>query len=62
VSAFQSFSKRGSVETGKQIMRLLRIVVQSEGRGPLVATHDPNLIGIADPVVELEDGTIKGNR
>jgi hypothetical protein len=27
----------------------------------LVATHDPNLIGIADSVLELEDGTIKGN-
>jgi ABC-type lipoprotein export system ATPase subunit len=27
----------------------------------LVATHDPNLIGIADSVLELEDGQIKGN-
>jgi len=25
----------------------------------LVATHDPNLIGIADSVLDLEDGTIK---
>ena len=48
-------------ETGKQIMRLLRTVVQSEGVTALVATHDPNLIGIADSVLELEDGTIKGN-
>jgi putative ABC transport system ATP-binding protein len=46
-------------ETGKQIMRLLRTVVQSEGVTALVATHDPNLIGIADSVLELEDGTIK---
>ena len=46
-------------ETGKQIMRLLRTVVQSEGVTVLVATHDPNLISIADSVLELEDGQIK---
>jgi putative ABC transport system ATP-binding protein len=46
-------------ETAKQIMRLLRTVVQSEGVTVLVATHDPNLIGIADSVLELEDGQIK---
>src|SRR5579859_323970 len=46
-------------ETGKQIMRLLRTVVQSEGVTALVATHDPNLISMADAVLELEDGQIK---
>jgi putative ABC transport system ATP-binding protein len=46
-------------ETGKQIMRLLRTVVQSEGVTALVATHDPNLISIADSVLVLEDGKIK---
>jgi putative ABC transport system ATP-binding protein len=46
-------------ETGKQIMRLLRAVVQSEGVTALVATHDPNLIDIADAVLELEDGKVK---
>jgi putative ABC transport system ATP-binding protein len=46
-------------ETAKQIMRLLRTVVQSEGVTALVATHDPNLIDIADSVLELEDGTIR---
>jgi putative ABC transport system ATP-binding protein len=46
-------------ETAKQIMRLLRAVVQSEGVTALVATHDPNLISIADAVLELEDGKIK---
>jgi len=45
-------------ETAKQIMRLLRAVVQSEGVTALVATHDPNLIDIADSVLELEDGKI----
>ncbi len=48
-------------ETGKQIMRLLRTVVQSEGVTALVATHDPNLIDIADSVLELEDGMIAGD-
>ena len=46
-------------ETAKQIMRLLRTVVQSEGVTALVATHDPNLIDIANSVLDLEDGTIK---
>jgi putative ABC transport system ATP-binding protein len=45
-------------ETGKQIMRLLRAVVRSEGVTALVATHDPALIDIADSVLNLEDGTI----
>jgi putative ABC transport system ATP-binding protein len=46
-------------ETGKQIMRLLRTVVQSEGVTALVATHDPNLIDIADSLLILEDGRIQ---
>jgi putative ABC transport system ATP-binding protein len=45
-------------ETGKQIMRLLRAVVRSEGVTALVATHDPVLIGLADEVLRLEDGKI----
>ena len=46
-------------ETGKPVMRLLRAVVQSEGVTALVATHDPDLISIADSVLELGDGTIR---
>jgi putative ABC transport system ATP-binding protein len=45
-------------ETAKQIMRLLRVVVQSEGVTALVATHDPDLIDIADSMLILEDGQI----
>ena len=48
-------------ETAKQIMRLLHAVVESEGVTALVATHDPNLISMADAVLELEDGQIKGS-
>jgi putative ABC transport system ATP-binding protein len=48
-------------ETGKQIMRLLHAVVGSEGVTALVATHDPDLISLADSVLELEDGQIRGS-
>ncbi|GII78316.1 hypothetical protein Sru01_32980 [Sphaerisporangium rufum] len=43
-------------QTGRQIMQLLRAVVRSEGVTALVATHDPNLITLADRVLELHDG------
>jgi putative ABC transport system ATP-binding protein len=46
-------------ETGKQIMRLLRSVVRSEGVTALLATHDPTLMDVADSVLNLSDGTIK---
>jgi putative ABC transport system ATP-binding protein len=45
-------------ETGRQIMRLLRTVVQSEGITALVATHDQGLLGLADTVLRLEDGRL----
>jgi putative ABC transport system ATP-binding protein len=46
-------------ETGLQIMRLLRDVVESEGVTALVATHDPALIEMADSVLHLVDGKIR---
>jgi putative ABC transport system ATP-binding protein len=46
-------------ETGLQIMRLLREVVESEGVTALVATHDPALIDLADSVLHLADGKIR---
>ena len=46
-------------ETGKQIMRLLRSVVRSEGVTALLATHDPSLIDMADSVLHLTDGVIQ---
>jgi putative ABC transport system ATP-binding protein len=49
-------------ETGKQIMRLLRSVVRSEGVTALVATHDPTLLDLADAVLHLADGTIHEER
>jgi len=45
-------------ETGRQIMRLLRTVVRSEGITALVATHDVALLELADSVLRLEDGQL----
>ncbi|GAB2730295.1 ABC transporter ATP-binding protein [Kitasatospora kifunensis] len=45
-------------ETGRSVMELLRAVVRSEGVTALVATHDPQLMELADRVVELRDGHI----
>ncbi|WP_030422539.1 ABC transporter ATP-binding protein [Streptomyces sp. NRRL F-5065] len=45
-------------ETGRAVMELLRAVVRSEGLTALVATHDATLLGLADRVLELRDGTI----
>lgn len=39
-------------------MELLRAVVRSEGVTALVATHDPQLLGLADRVLELDDGVV----
>jgi putative ABC transport system ATP-binding protein len=45
-------------QSGRQIMRLLRTVVQSEGITALVATHDPVLIELSDYALRLEDGVL----
>ncbi|MFE9128193.1 ABC transporter ATP-binding protein [Streptomyces sp. NPDC007148] len=45
-------------ETGRSVMELLRAVVHSQSVTALVATHDPQLLAIADRVLELRDGRI----
>ncbi|WP_435612809.1 ABC transporter ATP-binding protein [Streptomyces sp. bgisy159] len=47
-------------ETGHSVMELLRAVVRSEQVTALVATHDANLLDLADRVLELRDGEIRG--
>ncbi|MBC3984170.1 ABC transporter ATP-binding protein [Streptomyces sp. AC536] len=49
-------------ETGLAVMELLRAVVRSEDVTALVATHDANLLGLADRVLELSDGHITEDR
>ncbi|WP_331447561.1 ABC transporter ATP-binding protein [Streptomyces xanthochromogenes] len=45
-------------DTGLAVMELLRAVVRSEGVTVLVATHDSQLLGFADRVLELADGEL----
>ncbi|GAA4892814.1 ABC transporter ATP-binding protein [Streptomyces coeruleoprunus] len=45
-------------ETGLRVMELLRAVVRSEGLTALVATHDSQLLDLADRVLELHDGVV----
>jgi putative ABC transport system ATP-binding protein len=45
-------------QTGRQILRLLRTVVHSEGITALIATHDPVLIDLADNTLALHDGVL----
>ncbi|MEU5400548.1 ABC transporter ATP-binding protein [Streptomyces sp. NPDC005963] len=45
-------------DTGLAVMELLRAVVRGEGVTALVATHDAQLLGLADRVIELSDGEI----
>ncbi|MEU8505799.1 ABC transporter ATP-binding protein [Streptomyces brevispora] len=45
-------------ETGLAVMELMRAVVHSEGVTAIVATHDAQLLGLADRVLELSDGHI----
>ncbi|MFF3565040.1 ABC transporter ATP-binding protein [Streptomyces sp. NPDC002574] len=45
-------------DTGRAVMELLRAVVHSEGVTALVATHDPQLLALADRVIELRDGSL----
>jgi putative ABC transport system ATP-binding protein len=45
-------------DTGRAVMQLLRAVVRSEGVTVLVATHDPQLMELADRVLDLRDGQI----
>ena len=44
--------------TAQSIMQLIRAVVRDQGVTAVVATHDPQLIELADQVVELSDGAL----
>jgi len=44
--------------TGRSILRLIRDAVRTEGVTAIVATHDPDLIDLADRVIELRDGLV----
>jgi putative ABC transport system ATP-binding protein len=44
--------------TGRDVMALIRAIVEKEGTTAIVATHDPALIELADDVIELRDGKV----
>jgi len=44
--------------TGRSILLLIRDAVRTEGVTAIVATHDPELIVLADRVIELRDGLV----
>ncbi|MET7685149.1 ABC transporter ATP-binding protein [Streptomyces sp. NPDC005423] len=48
-------------DTGLTVMNLLRAVVRSESVTALVATHDTQLLMLADRVLELRDGRVIGD-
>ncbi|MFD5103327.1 ABC transporter ATP-binding protein [Streptomyces albidochromogenes] len=49
-------------QTGLAVMELLRAVVRGEGVTALVATHDAQLLDLADRVLELSDGRLVEHR
>jgi putative ABC transport system ATP-binding protein len=49
-------------DTGRAVMELLGAIVHSENVTALVATHDPQLMELADRVMELRDGRIVQER
>ncbi|MBI3249721.1 MAG: ABC transporter ATP-binding protein [Deltaproteobacteria bacterium] len=51
----------GSLDShlGEEVIRLLRQLVDEEGRTVLVASHDPRLIKVATRVLQCEDGKVR---
>jgi putative ABC transport system ATP-binding protein len=47
---------------GAQITRLLEAIANDSERIVAVVTHDPRVLPLANRVIELEDGRIKGDR
>ena len=45
--------------TGRDIMNLIRRIVDEDGMTVVVATHDPELLAVADCVVEIADGRLR---
>jgi putative ABC transport system ATP-binding protein len=48
-------------QTGRGVMVLLQQLMRGEGVTAIVATHDPQLIDLADRVIELRDGRVVGD-
>jgi putative ABC transport system ATP-binding protein len=46
-------------QNGEEVIRLLRQLIDEEGRTVLVASHDPRLINVATRVLHCEDGRVR---
>jgi putative ABC transport system ATP-binding protein len=44
--------------TGLHVVKIFRDLVKNEGMTVIMTTHDPNMMEIADRVVELRDGKV----
>jgi putative ABC transport system ATP-binding protein len=47
--------------TGLQVVKIFKDLVQEEGSTIVMTTHDPGLMEVADTVYELEDGMLIGS-
>jgi putative ABC transport system ATP-binding protein len=45
-------------QTGLQVVRLFKSLVEQEGITVVMTTHDPNMMEVADYVFNLEDGVV----
>ena len=45
-------------ETGRQVMALIRAVVEAEGMTAIVSTHDPVMVALADRTIRIADGRL----
>lgn len=45
-------------ETGRDVMALIRAVVEAEGMTAIVSTHDPLMVALADRTLHLVDGRL----
>ncbi len=46
-------------KNGHAVIELLRYLAKEQGRTVLMVTHDPRIIGVADEIIYLEDGTLR---
>ncbi len=47
--------------TGTEIIQLLRTIVRETGITVVIASHDPKVMEVADQMLELRDGRLKGD-
>ena len=45
--------------TGKEILRLMKLINQHLGTTFIFSTHDQKVVDVSDRLVKMEDGTIK---